>query len=746
MPRGVSKSDINEKPTKKKKNKAKPKTTKKNARPDSGLPGEEQAMLQCIISFMQSHVRPHDVKFSEIRDHLRVKNLDHIKRQVKFLRRFPSLFEIDLPGCSVKFKGKMTGPVNSPPQNLEAITNLFPTCIKESSLNDRSSYGSPPCFVVVKPNEVQSALERLSGPSLLAVKCEGVNFNGVRELTLLELASGEHVFLFDFLAMDDHDLTYAISKLRPLLEDQAICKIFHDCRHDSAALWRQYKIKLASVFDTQATYASIKSHQKKNIPNLLPALQELLQIYHCKDWFPGFDRVRQMMVNNPMIWRSRPLTEELVIYATKAVLCLFTVRQALLEDLRKLVLKACINEGDRYASLFLSMTGETKMVDRAMAFNSKNELVEEVEIPNYERGAIVRTPLVIEEDLWSLIRLLPDSFAAHPMFCDSEVCSQLREISLDIGRDPIARFHSGKKLIMYEKVTREDIDSSVCKLGNFGTDKRAGVEGTLHRISAICNRSDEVIGLTFRFGRAVRGCADIIRDVVQCHTGGGILLLGYPGTGKTTIIRDIARVLSEEKNVVIIDTSNEIGGDGSIPHPAIGLARRMQVKKVDEQQERMIECVQNHTPDVIIIDEIGRAKEAHAARTIAQRGVRLVASAHGSFAELIHNPVLSELVGGVNIVTVGDRAAERLYDGSKNVQQRTQGSIFETVIELGKGNMHSWSIFRDVDKVVDKVLQGLPFRVEVRSVDPVSGQLRSREEIRTVPHTSPTSLLDCLQG
>ena len=247
--------------------------------------------------------------------------------------------------------------------------------------------------------------------------------------------------------------------------------------------------------------------------------------------------------------------------------------------------------------------------------------------------------------------------------------SSLLEIVLDFGRYPQARFENSFEDLSSEHVSRDDIAHVASRIGRFAEDNRAGIERTLHRISAIRNRTGDIIGLTCRIGRAVFGTVDIIRDVIE--EGKSLLLLGPPGVGKTTLLREAARVLADDmgKRVIIVDTSNEIGGDGDIPHPGIGSARRMQVPSPHRQHAVMIEAVENHMPEVIVIDEIGTEAEASAARTIAERGVQLIATAHGKTLEnLLQNPTLMDLIGGIQAVTLSDEEARRRTnekDGSR---------------------------------------------------------------------------------
>ena len=318
----------------------------------------------------------------------------------------------------------------------------------------------------------------------------------------------------------------------------------------------------------------------------------------------------------------------------------------------------------------------------------------------------------ITDDLSSLLAVLPPDIAQVIVQLDRS--DELLEVILDLGRVPTARYTDGEYTLLDREVTQDDLDLVVLQVGDFDADNRAGIERTLHRISGIRNRRGEVVGLTCRVGRAVFGTIDIIQDIIE--SGKSILFLGKPGVGKTTMLREAARVLAESKRVVIVDTSNEIGGDGDISHPAVGKARRMQVPMPSLQHEVMIEAVENHNPEVIVIDEIGRELEAQAARTIAERGVQLIATAHGiTLDNLLLNPTLSDLVGGIESVTLSDEEARR-RGTQKTVLERRAPPTFDVLIELQDRN--TLIIHHDVMTAVDMLLRGRPLMPEIRRRGP----------------------------
>ncbi|MDQ3541657.1 MAG: AAA family ATPase [Chloroflexota bacterium] len=346
----------------------------------------------------------------------------------------------------------------------------------------------------------------------------------------------------------------------------------------------------------------------------------------------------------------------------------------------------------------------------------------------------------ITDDIHDLLAVLPPHIAERIAAVGSQSdLGALIEIVMDLGRRPEARFQHDEIDLLDIDVTREDLSFVNDRIGNFGEDNRAGIERTLHRISAIRNRSGEIVGLTCRIGRAVFGTIAIVSDLIE--SGQSVLLLGRPGVGKTTLLRETARVLADElrQRVVVVDTSNEIAGDGDIPHPAIGRARRMQVPTPTAQHAVMIEAVENHMPQVIVIDEIGTELEAMAARTIAERGVQLIGTAHGNSLEnLMLNPTLSDLIGGIQTVTLSDEEARR-RGTQKSILERKAPPTFNIMVEIV--DRDEVTVHLDVATTVDAILRGAPIGSESRrrSADGTVERTSSETERRDPSILSRTS-------
>jgi stage III sporulation protein SpoIIIAA len=338
---------------------------------------------------------------------------------------------------------------------------------------------------------------------------------------------------------------------------------------------------------------------------------------------------------------------------------------------------------------------------------------------------------VITDDMDALLDILPPHIK-KPLVQQKDI-SELIEVVLDLGRTPEARFPRREEVLNDREVEETDIDYVVARVGAFGEDNRAGIERTLHRISAIRNRRGRIVGLTCRVGRAVFGTIRVIEDLVL--SGKSVLLLGRPGVGKTTMLREVARVLADDagKRVIIVDTSNEIAGDGDIPHPAIGHARRMQVATPSLQHAVMIEAVENHMPEVIVIDEIGTELEAMAARTIAERGVQLVGTAHGNTLDnLMMNPTLADLIGGIQSVTLGDEEARR-RGTQKSILERKSPPTFDIVVEIQERDRVA--IHPDVGEAVDALLREMPSPTEVRWLDE-KGEIKTEKAAPPAPAKS----------
>ncbi|WP_416336911.1 R3H domain-containing nucleic acid-binding protein [Crocosphaera sp. UHCC 0190] len=366
-------------------------------------------------------------------------------------------------------------------------------------------------------------------------------------------------------------------------------------------------------------------------------------------------------------------------------------------------------------------------------FLNQSDLPLLVKVPSIPQNALSQR-MQITDDLDKLLDILPLAIRHHVR--ENPKHDQLIEVVMDLGRLPEARFPDEAVYLGETPISAEDLQHCIKGVGTFSGDNRAGIERTLHRISAIRNRSGDIIGLTCRMGRAVFGTISMIRDLVE--TGKSLLLLGRPGVGKTTALREIARVLADDfnKRVVIIDTSNEIAGDGDIPHPAIGRARRMQVARPELQHQVMIEAVENHMPEVIVIDEIGTELEALAARTIAERGVQLVGTAHGNRIEnLLKNPTLSDLVGGIQAVTLGDDEARR-RGSQKTVLERKAPPTFDIAIEMLE--RQRWVVHEDVAHTIDILLRNGEPNPQMRTVDE-NGEVQITQEQPKTFSTQGTS-------
>ena len=550
-------------------------------------------------------------------------------------------------------------------------------------------------------------------PSIeVTLHCEGT----LSKVFFVLVATKEDLYIFDCVALDARKVCEG---LKPLMNDNSILKLIHDA-HNTAALLQHFgDIKeIYGAFDTQILMEVVTSKWNVGYTEMLNECG--VNTYNAKQAL-----LKQGKQN---LLEQRPLN--------------LNLKKCFLDDARNL--------HDAYAhqmSKMLNQQSFSQVVkasfarvqyaattggERNICFCTNTDYT----IQSYEcmmeiapSQMLKPSPTVVSNDAAPLIELLPDDLVTWVR----GKADNLFEIVLDKGRAPTAWI--GKERVMIggntttRIVTEDDINFVTSKLGKFGSDNRAGLEKQLHRISAIRNRCNDIIGLTMRVGRHVSGNAYIITDLLYRYPNSSILFVGEPGSGKTTVVREVTRLLADFKNVCIVDTSNEIAGDGDVPHPCVGHARRMMVPKLDMQSDVMVECVQNHTPEIIVIDEIGRANEVEAARTCKNRGVRLIASAHGDLRQLVKNPKLRGLVGGIDRVTVGDEEARKLAKNQpgqsmqKTKSERAGPPTFEIIVELKRGAHHEWTIIFDVGSAVDKILEGSKYPVQRRTRNPQTGAI-----------------------
>ena len=552
---------------------------------------------------------------------------------------------------------------------------------------------------------------------IVAVDCEGVP----ESLHLIQLAftsTGRAccVIILDGVKLGELEMCQLLA---PLFSSELALKMFHDLHMDAAALARIGGIRLANCIDAQLGMELLHG-------TLCMGFNDMLQKLGHAAHPSKFAVKQQMKASNGSIFSRRPLSRELVEYAAIDAALLLSVKDSLLG-----ALEAAQYENIRQASNIRAQHAAASGGRRRICADLSNYYVlasrEFMQVFRPESMQAIE-PLVVSNEIDPLLSLLPADIASS---LDGHE-EHLSDIQLDKGRRPLA-WSAGQRVFLGDEqrlVSAFELESIVSSLGGFGSDNRAGLEAQLHRISAIRNRADTIIGLTMRVGRHVEGNAAMIADILY-RDDVSILFLGEPGSGKTTIVREATRLLAELHNVLIVDTSNEIAGDGDVPHPCVGLARRLQVRSLADQCSVMIEGVQNHTPEVMVIDEIGRPEEVEAARTCKMRGVRMIASAHGDLRKLIKNKQLKGLVGGIEVVTLGDEAAkaEAKRHGapagamSKVKSQRAGPPIFDVIVELQRGALHEWRIVMDCADAVDRILDGDVYLVQGRTRDPDTGEL-----------------------
>ena len=547
----------------------------------------------------------------------------------------------------------------------------------------------------------------------VAVDCEGVP----EALFLIQLATKERTLVIDGVKIGEQEMCEVLA---PLFSSEHTTKLLHDLHKDTAALATIGGVALVNCLDSQLAMELVSGALHMGFNEMLR------QLSHTEH--PSKVAMKRKMGgadSGGVIFSRRPLPCDVIEYAAMDVTLLRSAYSALAEMLGPAQLES-VKHASGIRAHHAAVSGGRRRV--CIDVSSEHSLASRELLEACRPEAMQPTaPLVVSNDVEPLLTLLPTDIAAS---LDGKTL-ELSDIVLDKGRRPQA-WCAGSRIFLGgndRTVLADDIDSIVDNLGGFGSDNRAGLEAQLHRVSAIRNRADAIIGLTMRVGRHVGGNAAMIADLLF-HEDGSLLFLGEPGSGKTTIVREATRLLAEMSNVLIVDTSNEIAGDGDVPHPCVGLARRLQVQSLDDQCSVMIEGVQNHTPEVMVIDEIGRPAEVEAARTCKTRGVRMIASAHGDLRKLLKNKQLRGLVGGVEAVTLGDAAAkdEAKRRGAppgafdKVKAQRAGPPIFDVIIELRRGEPHEWRIVMNSAKAVDEILLGSHYFSQRRTRDPASGE------------------------
>lgn len=601
---------------------------------------------------------------------------------------------------------------------------------------------------VENAEQCHQAIQFIRGNKQVAVDCEGVDLSRTGKLCLIQIAillsqDEKCTFIFDIILLEkEPQFKNARDSLASVLEDSTIAKIMHDSRQDCSALFHQLSISVTNILDTQIAYRTI-CEIKRGTSAFNPddgkriGLGALLIKYELPPHPNKVEVHKRMAKTGSEFWATRPIPNDLVEYMVYDVISLHPLMAKMASDLQYWSLKSVAELSCSYSRRFIEEQKSIVLPNRLheLTFSSDFQALY-IEIDPEESTKQEDTEeFCLDEDTFSLTSLLPAKIKAYAIQKAAEAKRNLIEVVMDHERPVSLRFSDMDIHLKEEANIKEALKSlsqgiqsltGSTKPIEFMSDNRLGISKLLHRISAIKSRSGDVIGLTYRVGRNVEGVSHMIQDIVAKVAGYGgakpssVLFLGRPGVGKTTVLREVARLLSGDqfnKRVVVVDTSNEIAGDGDTPHPCIGRARRVQISHRDEQHSTMIETVQNHNPQVIIVDEIGTIKEVEAARTISQRGVSMVGTAHGEdLHTLLKNPTLRGLIGGVQQVILSADEAKKMNAHSKVYKktrlERAGAPTFDIVVELTE--RHKWRVHTRVGDIIDKLLANTNPLVETR--------------------------------
>lgn len=605
------------------------------------------------------------------------------------------------------------------------------------------------CQVVAEESELTAAVEEIRATlskskktttqQFVALDCSGVP----EDLQLIQLATQDKAYIFDCQTIGKEA---CCRSLEPLLSAESPIKLVHDLHMSAVALERFGSICLAGALDTQLVGEHL---WKKPFMGLNSFLSDLELPTH-----PTKEFVQAKTKSDGEIWTKRPIPYAVLEYAAMKASFLQAAASQLEDAMTQQDMQSLINASSARASNAISNDGiKAICFDTANDFTiASEELIRTMRPHDGFFGEILEMECNVDEILTLLPSHLKCKFGDEDGAIESRTkklfgfpkrreedekeelqetlpVDQLSDIVLDFGRRPQCWIDDERHFLCDDGsklIQKSELDDVSCRLGNFGTDNRAGLDGKLHRFSAMRDRTGHMMGITIRVGRHIRGNAAMLMDLLL-GSDKSILILGEPGSGKTTIVREATRKLAEYKNVIVVDTSNEIAGDGLIPNSCIGLARRMMVPSLDQQSAVMVECVQNHTPHVMVIDEIGRPKEVQAARTVKQRGVRMIASAHGDLRRLLKNKDLVGLIGGIEHVTIGDEMAreeakrKQQSTISKTKAQRGGEPTFDIIVEVRRGARHEWTIVDNSAQAVDDILEGLKYKAQLRTRDPETG-------------------------